>query len=236
MKRVILFLLTFCSPLCSKTFAQTPHQIETDLLKSFKKIDYWEQQRYKDTSLSWIPKLFQANQDFGKKLQFYAHKYPATITYSFNLLVKQHLYICTSSDGLFRIYSWDTETGGTMHFFDNVMQYKSGTTTKVIVDTPKGEGDNRPNYHKMYTFHANGKSFYLTVYLDIGSSKDIAEGIHIYTIKDGNLQDANLIKTYTCFLSDVSYSYDFWSVVILLMTNDRGFDLTTLQKLFICQS
>jgi hypothetical protein len=100
-----------------------------------------------------------------------------------------------------------------MHFFENVMQYKSGAATKIIIDTPKGEGDNRPNYHKLYTFRANGKSFYLTVYLDIGSSKDITEGIHIYTIENGNLQDANLIKTYSGFFSDVSYSYDFGSVV-----------------------
>lgn len=205
---IVIFLLP-----SSNNFAQTPQQIEADLLKSFKKIEYWDQQRDKDTSFSWTEKLSRANYDFAQKLQFYAQKFPATIKYPFNLLVKRQLDISSSTDGLFRIYSWDTETGGTMHFFENVMQFKSNALTNAIIDTSKEEGDNRPNYRKMYTLYANGKSFYITTYLDIGSSKDIAEGIHIFTIENGKLQDANLIKTYSGFLNDLSYSYDFWSVM-----------------------
>ena len=205
------FLLLFL--ISSSSFAQSPKAFETDLYKSFKKIDYWDQQRSKDTTMAWSDSLEKANVIFGKKLKDYTQKYPATITYLFTSLVKEHLDISSSTDGLFRIYSWDTETGGTMHFFENVMQYKSGTNFKAIIDTAKSEGDSRPNYSKIYTFKANGKAHYLSIFLFIGSTKDIAEGVHIFTIENGKLADAELIKTYSGLLSELSYDYDFGSVV-----------------------
>ncbi|MDB5153517.1 MAG: hypothetical protein JWR54_2268 [Mucilaginibacter sp.] len=140
--RLLLFTCRcFIAP--DNLFAQSPKSIETDLLKSFKKIDYWDQQRSKDTTMAWSDSLEKANNVFAKKLKVYIQKYPATVTYPFNSLVKEHLEISSSTDGLFRIYSWDTETGGTMHFFENVMQYKSGTPINAVIDTPKSEGDNR---------------------------------------------------------------------------------------------
>lgn len=65
----------------------------------------------------------------------------------------------------------------------------------------------------MYIFIANGKSYYLTVYLIIASSKDVGEGIHICNIDNGQLTDAKLIKTHSGLHSDLSYDYDFGSVV-----------------------
>ena len=207
-----LFLLFCCCFIASDLLAQSTKSFEPDLLRSFKKIAYWRDNQYSDTTGTLVDSLANANNVFAKKLKHYSEKFPLSITNSFDSL-KEYLYISTSADGLFRIYSWDTWTGGTMHFFENVMQYKSGTITKAIIDTPKEEGDSRPNYYKMYTFKANGKSCYLAVYLFIGSSIDIAEGIHIYTIEKGKLVDVKLIKTHSGLHGDLSYevqtnSYD----------------------------
>jgi hypothetical protein len=202
MKILKLFVLVCCCFSGVNLFAQTPNAIENDLLKSFKKIDAASQ----DNAV--------ANDEFGKKLYDYTSKYPATIAYPFNLLKKEQLDINTSDDGLFRIYSWDTEGGGTMHFFESVFQFRSGTKTIAVLDTPKGDGDNRPNYTKLYTFKTNNITYYLAVYLTIGSTKDAGQGIQVFTIEPGKLiPDAKIIKTGSGLHSRLYYDYDFRSVV-----------------------
>lgn len=213
MKYLNLLLLFFCCLISSSLLAQTSPQIEADLLKSFKKIDYWDQQRSNDTTLASYDSLDKANNFFAKKLKGYVEKYPSTITHPFKSLVKEHLDISNSTDGLFRIYSWDTEAGGTMHFFESVFQYRYGSKTYAVLDTPKMEGDGRPNYQRMYTFKANGKAYYLACYLTIGSSKDAGNGIHVFTIDDGKLKDAKLIKTHSGLHDDLDYDYNFFSIV-----------------------
>lgn len=207
MKYLNLCLVLFLCLTCSSLFAQTPKQIEADLLKSLKRIGYWFQKTNGTaaTTLSANDSLENANDVFAKKLKHYTEKFPSTITYSFALLQKENLDISTSSDGLFRIYSWDTWTGGTMHFFENVMQYKSGAGFKAIIDTPKSEGDNRPGYREIYTFKANGKTYYITVYLFIGSTIDISQGVHVFTIENNKLVAAKIIKTRSGLHSDLSY-------------------------------
>ncbi|MBS1533222.1 MAG: hypothetical protein JSU01_23180 [Bacteroidetes bacterium] len=205
MKCLNFYLSAFCCVISPALFAQTPQQIEADLLKSFKKIDYCRDKK--------CDSLETANDVFAKKLKFYTEKSPFTITYPFNSLKKDYLDISTSSDGLFRIYSWDTWTGGTMHFFESVMQYKSGTGFKAIIDTPKTEGDNRPDYQRMFTFKANGKAYYICTYLYVGSTKDVSEGIHLFTIENEKLTDAKILKTHSGLNSDITYYYDFGSVV-----------------------
>jgi len=199
---ILLFLAFVTFNLC----AQTPKQIEDDLLKSFKRIDYYRQQNDGD-------KIAIANDEFEKKLKIYTEKFPSTLTYSFDALMKEHMDISSSTDGSFRIYSWDTGTGGTMRAFENVFQYGSEGKTTSIIDVPKQEGDYINNYHKMYTFKANGHTYYLTIYLVIGSTKDVGDGIRIFLIENGKLGDAKLIKTHSGLRSDLFYDYDFASVV-----------------------
>src|SRR5580692_4091341 len=104
MKIFNLSILFFLILITFNLSAQTHKQIEHDLLKSFKKIDYWDQQRSKDTSIAWEDSLEKANDVFGKELKGYTQKYPITITYPFSSLVQEHLNISSSADGLFRIY------------------------------------------------------------------------------------------------------------------------------------
>ncbi|WP_428330514.1 hypothetical protein [Mucilaginibacter sp.] len=196
----LLLILSCFVPFLS--IAQNPKSVELDLLKAFKKIDYANS----DNS--------ESNDAFAKKLCDYTRKYPFTISQPFNLLKAEHLDVLSSSDGLFRIYSWDTWTGGTMHFFENVFQYKLAAKTFSILDTPKQEGDSRPNYHTIYKFKVGDKTYYLCVYLTIGSSKDAGQGIQIFTIDRGKLnEDTKIIKTKTGLHSQLYYDYDFFSVV-----------------------
>jgi len=195
--------LLICSCLFSVVaFAQTPKAIEADLLASFKKIHYFRDKNdYEGVG--------KADDVFAKKLKYYTEKYPTTINQSFALLKNENLDISTSDDGLFRIYSWDTWSGGTMHFFESVFQYKLGPNTISILDTPKTEGDNRPNYIKLYTFKVNNKVYYLGVWIDIGSTLVGDNGIQVFAIENGELiNDVKLIKTRSGLHSQLDYGYN----------------------------
>jgi hypothetical protein len=194
MKR--LLLVVFSCFYITALFAQSPKVLEDDLLKAFKKIDHSAE----DNSI--------ANDAFARKLKTYTEKYPATITQDFASLKNQGLTISTAKDGVFRIYSWDTQGGGTMHFFESVIQYKLGARTISVLDTPKSDGDNRPNYNKIYSFVNNGHSYYLATFLEIGSTKDIGRGVDIFQIENGKLVNANIIKTGSGMHSQLSFGYD----------------------------
>src|ERR1700753_4142386 len=121
-----------------KLYGQTPKAIDVRLSRSFEKIAYWFDNRNSDTvNMSGYDSLESANKSFARLLSQYAFNHPATISQKFPSLRKSGLTICSSSDARFRLYSWDTWTGGTMHVFENVFQYKTGDKTIAIVDTAK---------------------------------------------------------------------------------------------------
>jgi hypothetical protein len=201
---VTIFFLSF---LMSLTFAQTPQAVEADLLKSYKKIEYlYDHHNIGDD-------LINANSVFRNKLKYYTEKYPASIDLPFNALKKERLDIFTSTDGLFRIYSWDTWLGGTMHIFDNVLQYKVGTETKSVLLI--GDVNSYvPFYDNLYTFKTGEKTYYMGIYNTIYSSKDVGTGIKVFAIENGKLNDGvKIIKTTSGLKAKLYYDYDFWSVV-----------------------
>lgn len=161
----LLFLLLFIPFI---TFAQTPQAIETYLVKAFKRIDYWYAKQGDTTSdiLTAADSLANANDVFGKKLKYYTSKYPFTLRQTYGPLRKDYLGVISSSDGLFRIYSWDRLTGGTMHFYENVIQYKFQSKTNSILnaDTSGGEGDYVYDYSNVYTVKVGDKTYYLAIY------------------------------------------------------------------------
>ena len=210
------FFTAFFILISSNLFGQTPKQIEADLLKSFKKINYWDE-RSRDTIIDVGDSLANANNAFGEKLKLYSEKYPFTISYSFNSLKKEYLNICSSDDGLFRIYSWITEGGGTMHEFQNVMQYKTDKNVHSILvrDTAIDHEDRYVYYYSnLYTFKANNKTYYLGVYDGVYCSACRGQGIQVFTIENGKLNnDVKIIKTQTGLHSQLYYEYNLYYVL-----------------------
>src|SRR5471030_1243229 len=76
-------ILIVCCFISDSLFAQTPAAIEADLLKSFKKIDYW-QEHQQDNNYTGTDSLIKSNKIFEEKLKFYTSKNPFTLTYPFN--------------------------------------------------------------------------------------------------------------------------------------------------------
>jgi hypothetical protein len=210
--RNLKFLVFYCLCFISTTiFAQTPAGVEANLYKSFQIIDNW---RDRQDTIANIDSLEHANDFFKEKLKNFTAQFPFTIDQKFTWLEGDNLYIASAPDGMFRIYSWDTWLGGSMHAFDNVYQVKVGD--KTFSDfTPADsaeEGHLTWWYSKLYTFKTNGKTYYLGVYNSVSSNRDAGQGIRIFGIENGKLNNnIKLIKTHSGLHSKLYYDYEFTS-------------------------
>jgi len=138
---------------------------------------------------------------------------PATLNYPFKVLVDSNFCdVITSTDGNFRIYSWDSWRGGTMHIFKTVYQWKSNG--KVFTKVPKyEEGDAGSFCSKIFTVNINDKPYYLAVTNGIFSTKDAIQSISAYSIEGNKLVDTvRLFKTKTKILNSIDVEFDFFSV------------------------
>lgn len=180
--------------------------IEHDLLAKYQRIDYWAADTSADP-MARVDSLEKANAVFQRALLSVANQYPASLSYDFKLLKKAGVFITTSSDGRFRAYSWDTETGGTMHIFQNVYQWSGNNRVRA---TAADEEKTDAFCATIYTVDSS----YLVVNNAILSTSDAYESIQAFTIDKEKLNDTvHLFKTPTGLKNQVGFDYDFFSVV-----------------------
>lgn len=110
-----------------------------------------------------------------------------------------------SDDGLVRFYSWDTGTGGTMHFYVDLVQFKGAKGVHVRKFHPDGsEGDTGYFYHDVHSIRtADGKAVYLPTYRAIYSGPDHSDGITAYAIKGDDFVKVPVFKTKTQLLDSI---------------------------------
>lgn len=213
----LFFILTIF--LFSKGFAQTNYlafqenrlaSLYANLLESL--------QGARNHTLSYSEK-------FGKEFTTFIKANPGTLSYAFKKLIdSNYCQIGTSSDGNFRIYSWDKWTGGTMHQFNIIYQWRNNG--KVFTKLPREDKDDPKSFcSKIFTVDINGKPCYLAVTNAIYSTKDARQSIAVYKIENSKLVDTvKLFKTKTKRLNRIDVDFDFFSVVD---RPERPFELIT---------
>ena len=210
MKPFTLFCLLLSA---TQSYAQTSTlpQIEADLLQSYRQITA---ARFDNDTIAWNT-LETDNIAFRKKLLYYTAQYPTTLTYSFDSLKKEKIDVVSSEDQDFRIYSWDTWQGGTMHDFENVFQYRNGDKifSNGYRDTSRyGEGY-APFYSQIFTLSSAGKTYYLAVYNGIYSTKETSQSVRVFSLEKGGLNDSvKLFKTKAGLVNAIDVPFDFFSV------------------------
>lgn len=206
--RIFIFAI-FLLALAIPTFAQSNAQMEKELVAGVKEI-----QKYGTYGGGYDEeKLSEAQDDFEKKLLKYT-KTASTLSYKFAAL-DEEIYIATSEDGKFRIYSWDLADGGTMHDYARVYQYQ-GADGKIYSkpDEPTEEGDYGSFVTHIYTLDTKGGKIYIVCSTFIGSTKDRFQSADLYKIDDAKLADkVKLIKTKSGLTNTLNFGYDFFSVV-----------------------
>lgn len=211
-KNLLLFIF-FVSTLSS--FSQQQQITEASLLKDFKQINYWA---LNHTPLSDLinpyDSITKANKTFLSHLLQYTSQNTSSITASFDSLQNEGLSIATSPDNLFRIYSWNSRTGGTMHIFYSIFQYKNNGKVYSLKPPYVGEeGDAGSFYSAVYSVTGNNKTYYLGISNAILSAKDSYQSVKAFTIEKNKLNDTvRIIKTKTGIRNELGFEFDFFSV------------------------
>ena len=189
-------------------FGQTPEIIEKELLGLYEKVN--ENSAYKSNSDSEL--LGKANEDFKRKVLQYT-KTPAALKYKFEKLAKV-IFISTSEDGKFRVFSWDRLDGGTMHFFETVYQFQ-GTDGKVYSTSRElEEGDAGSFVYDVFTVDAKSGKLYLVCTTSMVSTQDSYQNLRLFRVKGNKLDEpVKLIKTKSGLTDSVGFGYNFFSVV-----------------------
>ncbi len=195
-------------------WGQDLKSVERNLIQHYHRITDWKWSNAKGAYDS----LESENEKFKNILLQCTSTIPATLTYPFDSLLAEVVTISTginftastSPDKNFRIYSWDTWEGGTMHFFDNIVQYKIGDKVfSTILYRDEAEGDPGCFFSTIYSAHLGGKTYYLAKYISVLSSKDDYAGIRVFTIENGALNDTiSLIKTTAGLRNDIGYGFN----------------------------
>ena len=194
-------------PFFSFSQKQNLKQIELDLLEASNKLFSFYQPHESDS-------LFKYSEILKNKTIELLSKNPATLKYPFQMLIDSNAFeIVTSEDSLFRIYSWDTWTGGTMHFYDLIYQFSNKGkvyTEPVMLE----EGDGGAFYSEIFTLKTGLKTYYLAVSNAIFSTKDAAQSIEVFSIENNKLnKQVKLIKTAEGMTNRIGFEFDFFSVV-----------------------
>ena len=213
-------------------FASTNDDPEKELVLAFKKINEYHERQKSQQESHMGDSLAKANEDFQKMLVRHARN-PLTLAADLDELKKLGVRIATSDDGFFRIYSWNTELGGSMRMFRNVYQYKSGgkVYSRAVSDARAAEGS---WYSEIYSHKTSGKTYYLSIGHSILSGKDNRQEIRAFNISGNALNDAKLIKTKEGPTNRLRILFDFFSVYkrperpLKLITYDKATQEITL--------
>ncbi|HKG05249.1 MAG TPA: hypothetical protein VKB19_02265 [Pedobacter sp.] len=209
MKSIIPFFLMLSA---LSAFAKDISPTEKELLKGYQRIGEWYEYQHAHPTEYYADSLIKANENFQKML-LRITKSQFSLSAEFKMLQDSGMYITSSEDGLFRIYSWDTQTGGTMHVFYTVYQYKSGD--KIFSRAVRGEHfDAGKFYSKIYTHWNNSKVYYLAISNSIFSTKDCLQEINVFSISNDMLDSkTELIRTSRGMTHRLRVDYDLFSVI-----------------------
>jgi hypothetical protein len=202
--KLILLVLAISIP----AIAQTPRAIEKELITHVIRIGTLAEDRSTESAV----KLDAENDALKAKLVKFG-KFPSTLKYPFTDL-RKHLDIATSKDGKFRIFSWDTRTGGTMHFFENVYQFQGGDGKTYSKAAVLDESDAGGFYSDIFQVPTRSGTVYIGRLTAILSTKDSYEEVALFRIDRTTLDDrVRLFKTKAGLQDHIGFEYNFFSVV-----------------------
>ena len=172
---------------------------------------------------------------FNKQLMDYLKNIATdvrSIGAKFPLAENRGLINITSDDNRLRLYSWDTWTGSTMHYFDALAQYNIGgaSVARILNDISDAEHTPDPGsyFSEINSIHtSDGRSVYLVSDYTIASKNEKANGIKAYMIDKGELKNVPFFKTrklttnYIDFVYNVSYDSLTSIVISIHLSSDK---------------
>lgn len=184
-------------------------KVEASLVAALEEVSKYSMYRA-DAGDDW-DKLDAANTKFRDLLLKVTSENPSTLKYSFPKLAKM-MSIGTSPDGNFRVYSWDRESGGTMHFYDNVYQFRTakGVSSQGSIYE---EGDAQSFVNKIEELEAADGKIYLHFGTSVLSTSLRGQSVTAFRItKEGKLKEAKVFSEEGEETATIAVGFDFFSL------------------------
>lgn len=197
---------------CAVVIAQSASKIEDELLAHIQKLE--KASNYGGTSDYDV--LSRENKTLRNLLIKYS-KRADILAYPFPRL-KDKIRVTTSKNGRLRSYSWDTESGGTMHDFITVFQFRDSKGKVKSWAPPYSEDISDYGVgsfiHDIFQTDTSAGPIYLLVSTFIGSTSLSGQTISAFRINGEKLDhNAKVIRTKSGITNSISFEYDFFSVV-----------------------
>jgi len=207
MKISKLLIVVFGCLISGNVFAQSPKDIEADLLKSLNKINYLAAKRDEDTTGTVLDSLVNADSEFTDLLEKTLTKYPATLNTPFHTLADSGLFT-TSPDGKLRIYAWDSQSGGQQKDIENIFQFKTDSGSDILTHVPQTTYGSPADDYNIQQCILNGKTYYFIIYESIVGGRHYYEGIMTCAIEQNKLNTkVKLIKTSSGLHNQLHYEF-----------------------------
>jgi hypothetical protein len=201
--RILLLIILAVVPI----FGQPPTAIERELLRHLEAVAKYGTYggEYDDD------KSAAANHAIRQMLLRYGAR-ADVLKFAFQKL-KKEMFVATSDDGKLRIYSWDMQTGGTMHDYDAVFQF-AGKSGKLRTWVPSRDDESAgPFYTAIFQLATPSGPIYLAASTFIGSTSLNGQALTAMRINRERLDTrAKVIRTVSGPTNSVSFAYDFFSV------------------------
>lgn len=212
MKRVFLIIVVLLSR--ELLYAQSVKEIEDSIVHYLDKL-----QKHSNYLGDAEPdSLDKYNTELQNFLQISLTRQPLSLYAKFSGSITKGMKIASSEDKKFRIYSWDTQNGGTMHGFNSVAQFQTrkGAQTEVLYNDTFINGEwSGPGffYPKIYEIHSSDKKiYYLAIRDGMYSTKNVSTGIKAFAIENNRLNDSiKIFKTTKNTLNSIDCEYDYFS-------------------------
>lgn len=196
-----------------QTCAEVDKQVASNLVTSFENSNYNISSTMERAIGS---KVDNANMAVKQLLTEYAQQ-ADSMQCDFTESKEQGLMILNSDDNKFRVYSWDINTGGTMHNYAGFYQFINSDGNMQTQGMRLGSVDEPlhqfPN--ALFTANLDGEMgeqiYYLLASTGVYSTMDKSQSLQVLAIENKKVIHPEIIKTST-LTSSLGFAYDFFSV------------------------
>ncbi|NNE65827.1 MAG: hypothetical protein HKN33_04610 [Pyrinomonadaceae bacterium] len=208
MKKILILILI--SIFSISAAAHSNEEIERELIGLLGEVEKYSSYsgEYSDERDA---KLASANKAFRAGLLKHTSQHASLLSYPFPELRKK-MAIETAPDGNLRVYSWDTLTGGTMHMYDNVYQFR-GVEGVYSTGSFYQEGDAGSFVNDVFNIDTRTGTVYLIASTSVLSSSLRGQSVAAFQIDGNQLSDGVKIFKTKERTSSIGFGYDFFTVV-----------------------
>lgn len=159
--------------------------------------------------------IYKKNIEIGQLLSNFATK-KASLSCQYQRAQQEGLSFLSSDDKKFRVYVWDTATGGSMHDYAGYIQFVDAHN-RIHVTALQHKNDEEEPLHSfptsLFTAKLNGKTHYMLVTTGVFSTMQRSQNLHVYRINKGKLINPKIIKTRTRFTSELGFGFNLFSLI-----------------------